>query len=51
MPKKIENRVDPDSLALLGMNITTPNGAGMEFLLENPRRNQTLDPAVFSLGK
>jgi outer membrane lipoprotein-sorting protein len=51
MPKKIENRVDPNSLALLGMNITTPNGAGMEFLLENPRRNQTLDPAVFSLGK
>ncbi len=51
MPQKIENRVDANSLALLGMTITTPNGAGMEFLLENPRRNQAIDPAVFSSGK
>jgi len=51
MPRKIENRVDANSLALLGMCITTPNGAAMEFLLENPRRNQLLDPVVFSSGK
>ena len=51
MPQKIENRIDPNSLALLGMSITTPKGAGMEFVLENPRRNQPLDPAVFSVGK
>lgn len=51
MPQKIENRIDPNSLALLGMSITTPKGAGMEFVLENPRRNQPLDPAVFSAGK
>jgi hypothetical protein len=51
MPQKIENRIDPNSLALLGMSITTPKGGGMEFVLENPRRNQPLDPAVFSAGK
>jgi outer membrane lipoprotein-sorting protein len=47
MPKKIENRVDPDSLALLGMTITMPQGAAMEFVFENPLRNQPLETGVF----
>jgi outer membrane lipoprotein-sorting protein len=51
LPRKIENRVDAKSLALLGMTITMPQGATMEFALENPLRNKPLDPAVFSAAE
>lgn len=48
LPRKIENRVDAKSLALLAMTITIPQGAVMEFVFENPRRNQTIEKGVFS---
>ena len=48
LPRKIENRVDAKTLALLGMTITLPQGATMEFVFENSRRNQSLDPGIFS---
>lgn len=47
LPRKIENRVDAKSLALLSMTLTMPQGAVMEFVFENSRRNQPVDPAVF----
>ena len=51
LPRKIENRVDAKSLALLGMTITLPQGAVMEFVFEKLRRNQPLDPAIFSAAE
>ena len=48
LPRKIENRVDAKSLALLAMTITMPQGAAMEFVFENPLRNQTIEKGVFS---
>jgi outer membrane lipoprotein-sorting protein len=48
LPRQIENRVDAQSLALLSLTLTMPQGAVMEFVFENPRRNQPLDPAVFA---
>jgi hypothetical protein len=51
LPRKIENRVDAKSLALLGMTITMPQGAAMEFVFENPLRNQPLDKAVFAAAE
>jgi len=51
LPRKIENRVDAKSLTLLGMTITMPQGAAMEFAFENPRRNQPLDKAVFTAAE
>ena len=47
LPRKIENRVDAKSLALLGMTITMPQGAAMEFVFENPLRNKPLETGVF----
>ena len=51
LPRKIENRVDAKSLALLGMTITMPQGAAMEFVLENPRRDQPIGTGVFSAAE
>jgi hypothetical protein len=51
LPRKIENRVDANSLALLGMTITMPQGAAMEFVFENPLRNQPLETAVFTAAE
>jgi outer membrane lipoprotein-sorting protein len=48
LPRQIENRVDAKSLALLSMTLTMPQGAVMEFVFENPRRNQPVDPSVFA---
>jgi len=50
LPRKIENRVDAKSLTLLGMTITMPQGAAMEFVFENPRRNHPVESGVFSLS-
>ena len=50
LPRKIENRVDATSLALLGMTITMPQGAAMEFVLENSRRDQPIGAGVFTVG-
>lgn len=47
LPRKIENRVDAKSLALLGMSITMPNGATINFEFEKSLRNQTIDPKIF----
>jgi hypothetical protein len=30
------------------MTLTMPQGAVMEFVFENPRRNQPVDPSVFA---
>jgi len=51
LPRKIENRVDAKSLALLGMTITMPQGAAMEFVFENPLRNQPLETGVFTAAE
>lgn len=51
LPRKIENRVDTKTFALLGMIITMSQGTSMEFVLENPRRNQPLDPDIFSAAE
>jgi hypothetical protein len=51
LPRKIENRVDAKSLALLGMTITMPQGAAMEFVFENPLRNHPLATAVFTAAE
>jgi len=48
LPRKIENRVDAKSLALLAMTITMSQGAALEFVFENPRRNQPVEPGIFS---
>ena len=51
LPQKIENRVDAKTFALLGMTITMPQGTSMEFVFKNPRRNQSLDPGIFSAAE
>lgn len=47
LPRKIETRVEAQSLLLLGMTITMPQGSIMDFAFENPRCNEALDPGVF----
>jgi outer membrane lipoprotein-sorting protein len=50
-PQKIESRVEAKTLALIGMAITMPQGATIEFVFENLRLNKPVEPAVFSAAE